>query len=212
MPGIWSARPMPARPPPTTTTNAIVRHTDRNAGFAAILARIDLTISHLWNGEPAPASEHARVRLRDAGSTLHIAVAAPLHGDPAPPGLPGPVDQLWEHEVVEVFIASASGPDGARPYTEIELSPWGHHLVLRLQGIRRQVAGPLPLRYRVRHDSGRWLGAARIEASLLPRLPWLVNAFAIHGSGPQRRYLAATPLPGERPDFHQPARFSPFTG
>ena len=167
----------------------------------------DLTISHLWNGELAPASERARVRLRDGGSTLHIAVAAPLHGDPPPPGPPGPMDQLWEHEVVEVFIASASGPDGARPYTEIELSPHGHYLVLRLLGVRNPIDLALPLAYGAEVAGERWRGRAVVPSAYLPDGELTGNAYAIHGVGPRRRFLAAHPVPGERPDFHQPERF-----
>jgi len=172
----------------------------------------DLTIGQLWNGDAAREDERVRVRLRRAPDSLRIIVAAPLHGDPPPPAAPGPTEQLWEHEVVEIFIATAAVADEARPYTEIELSPWGHHLVLQLRGLRRRTGSLLPLRYRVRRAAGRWLGIARIDGALLPPEPWLVNAFAIHGVASARRYLAATPLPGEGPDFHQPARFPAFEG
>ena len=33
----------------------------------------------------------------------------------------------------------------------------------------------------------------------------------IHGQGPGRRYDASTPLPGPKPDYHQPARFDAVT-
>jgi hypothetical protein len=34
-----------------------------------------------------------------------------------------------------------------------------------------------------------------------------VNAYAIHGQAAARCYQAAFPVPGERPDFHQPRFF-----
>ena len=36
-----------------------------------------------------------------------------------------------------------------------------------------------------------------------PYIVFTANAFAIHGVGPQRRYLACTPVPGPQPDFHR---------
>ena len=129
-------------------------------------------------------------------------MSAPFHDDPPPLGEPGPTDRLWEHEVVELFVA---GRDDR--YTEVELSPWGHHLVLRLHGVRRVIDTQLPLAFRVRRCGARWIGVARLDRELLPPPPWRANAYAIHGEGSDRRFLSATPLPGEQPDFHQPDRF-----
>jgi hypothetical protein len=94
-------------------------------------------------------------------------------------------------------------------YLELELSPHGHHLVLRLEGIRRPVEQGLTLDYSavIDRDSGRWQGIAIVPLEWLPAAPRRVNAFAIHGVGASRRFLAWSPLPGEEPDFHQPHRF-----
>ena len=166
----------------------------------------ELTIASNWDGEPIGGDEQALLRLRLTAHDLHIAVSAPFHGDPRPRGEPRSTPRLWEHEVVELFIAGEA-VGGKVPYTEIELSPWSHHLVLRLHGIRRVVAGGLPIDFRAWRRGARWLGAAHLDRALLPAPPWRANAFAIHGRGAERRYLAAFPLPGERPDFHQPERF-----
>jgi len=174
--------------------------------------RVDLTIAHTWDGAPLGAGERVRVRLGRGARALRIAVVAPFHADAPPAGPPRAVDGLWEHEVVEVFVAAAQGDAETWRYTEIELSPWGHHLVLQLHGVRRRVAERLPLRFRARRRGGSWCGAASIDLALLPPLPWRVAAFALHGARDARRYLSAPPLPGSRPDFHQPHRFLPFTG
>lgn len=149
-----------------------------------------------------------------AEGSLVVRVEAPFYGDPPPPGPPGPTSELWEYEVVELFVAesidgAASDDSGAVRYLELELSPHGHHLVLRLHGVRNVVEEGLELDYGAEIDSasGRWTGEAVVPREWLPPAPHHVNAFAIHGLGDARRYLAWSPLPGARPDFHQPGRF-----
>src|SRR5262245_55837907 len=102
--------------------------------------RAELRIASTWDGLPLPAAEQARLRLRLTPRELLLALAAPFHADPRPAGPPGPTPRLWEHEVVELFLAGAGSGSGPPRYTEIELSPWGHHLVLRLEGVRNVVA------------------------------------------------------------------------
>lgn len=162
-----------------------------------------LRIESLWNGEPVPEDHWITVHLLDAGDAIELRIDAPFYGDPGPPDSAiGPTPMLWEHEVVEVFI---SGLDDR--YTEIEMAPSGHHLVIQLRGVRNAVAELLPLDFEARVRANRWRGVARIERSLLPDSPWRINAAAIHGSGADRAYLSCAALPGNAPDFHQPDRF-----
>ncbi len=164
-----------------------------------------IEVAHTWDGEPVPDGERVRIAIEAAGDHVLVRVIAPFHSDPPPPGPLGPTDGLWEHEVVEVFVAGADGR-----YTEIELGPYGHHLVLQLQGARRAVARCLPLVYTARIEGASWSGEAWVPRAYLPAGPHALNAYAIHGRGRERRYLAMTPLPGPMPDFHQPDRFAPF--
>jgi len=160
---------------------------------------LSLRIEATWNGEPLPPADWITVHLLTSDEALEIRVEAPLYNDPAPPpGPPGPTDGLWEHEVVEVFVL---GPGGH--YTEIELAPSGHHLVLRLEGVRQPIESQLPLELAVTQDGQRWRGHARLAREHLPPMPWRVNATAIHGSGARRTYLSWATLPGAAPDFHQ---------
>lgn len=141
---------------------------------------------------------------------LRIVVDAPSHGDPPPPGKPGPTPGLWNYEVVEVFLAESSDSSETVRYLEIELSPHGHHLVLRFEGVRNVVGQGMDLEYRARIDraAGRWTGEALLPNDWLPPGPLRVNAFAIHGVGERRRFLVSSPLPsGDAPDFHQPLEF-----
>lgn len=151
-----------------------------------------------------PVAEHVDVTLEDDGAGgLTVGIDAPRFGDPPPDAPPGPVWQLWEHEVVEVFVL---GP-GER-YTELELGPHGHHLLLRLEGRRNAVERCLPVAASWSGAPERWQARAHLPATVLPPRPWHVNAYAIHGIGPARRYLAHAPVEG--PDFHQLERFVPF--
>jgi hypothetical protein len=168
----------------------------------------ELIIERLWNGEPAEAYEIAHILVRRHGTGLELRVDAPWHRDPMPPAAAGPTDRLWEFEVVEFFVAMSGNPP--HRYTEVELSPFGHHLVLRFLGARNVVDRALQLRYDAERADGRWSGRAVVPGHYLPPEPWQANAFAIHGAGGERRFLAAHPLPGAGPDFHQPGRFAPL--
>ncbi len=166
---------------------------------------VALPIHSQWNGAPAEPGEHARVTLSEDGDLI-VTVDAPFHGDPAPSGPPGPRWALWEHEVVELFILGAG-----EAYTEIELGPHGHHLVLKLQGVRNVVARELPLQVQTHIEGARWRAIARVPRAWLPEPPYRANAYAIHGQGEARRYLAHAPVPGEKPDFHRLQHFIDIT-
>ncbi len=165
-----------------------------------------LEIGSTWDGAPARTDERATLTVAITPEALVLSVDAPLHDDPAPPGPAGPTWGLWEHEVVELFVLGAQ-----ERYLEIELGPGGHHLVLQLHGRRNIVARELALDLRVERAAGRWTAVARLDPALLPPAPHRLNAYAIHGVGPARRYLAWTPVPGPAPDFHRLECFPPMT-
>ncbi|MDY0003387.1 MAG: hypothetical protein RBU30_18960 [Polyangia bacterium] len=189
------------------------------------LEYLRLEIDRLWDGSPARPEELVTLTLRAEEEALVVEVDAPFHGDPPPPGPPGPRDRLWEHEVVELFLAEAGAPRDRARYTELELGPHGHYLLLRLEGARRPVESGIALPYHsqvgpslatgieppaapgvlpgpeVPH--GRWRGVARLHRALLPGPPHRGNAYAIHGQGALRRHLAWAPVPGPAPDFHR---------
>jgi hypothetical protein len=168
--------------------------------------RLSLKIGGTWDDRPLRDDEGTAVSLSVCADHLLAFVDAAFHGDPPPLAPPGSTPGLWEHEVVEVFVAG-EGPPEAVEYTELELAPGGHYLVLRFRGVRQRLAAGLPLDYRAAVADGRWRGVARLPLSTLPPPPWRIAAFALHGAGPDRRHLASVPLPGPRPDFHQPHRF-----
>jgi hypothetical protein len=112
---------------------------------------------------------------------------------------------LWEHEVVELFLL---GPEAR--YTEIELGPAGHYLVLQLRGVRNVVASDAAIDFEAHVEGDRWRGRARVPRALLPEPVLSGNAHAIHGQGADRRYLSAFPADAERPDFHRLESFHPL--
>ncbi|MBW2421672.1 MAG: hypothetical protein JRH19_24240 [Deltaproteobacteria bacterium] len=164
-----------------------------------------LEIAGSWDGAPLRPEERVHLELGLDGGALEIRVSAPFYRDPAPPAPAGSFDGLWQWEVVELFLL---GED--ERYLEIELGPHGHYLVLRLQGARRLIEKGLPIEYEVERDAERWRGLARVPSELLPPAIQGGNAYAIHGSGDARRYLALHPVPGPEPDFHRLELFRPL--
>lgn len=164
-------------------------------------------ITTLWDGGPALPSEEVVLDVRwpqDPGEDFVFKLTAPWWGDPKPDGPVGPRPGLWDYEVVEVFVL---GPD--EQYTEIEVGPHGHHLVLRLHGRRNVVESALPLSVTIDRTETHWVADVRLRAELLPPRPWTWNAYAIHGVAQGRRYLALYGAPGPAPDFHRLDLFRP---
>ncbi len=156
-----------------------------------------LNIDQTWDGAPVGQDEEVVIGLIGARRHLMLQVDAPFHADPRPEADPGSCWGLWEHEVVELFVLG----DGGR-YLEVELGPHGHFLVLKLGGYRHVMETSLPLDFAARIDGDRWRGVARLDRALLPKGPHTINAYAIHGTGEDRRYLAWSRLKGDKPDFH----------
>jgi hypothetical protein len=166
-----------------------------------------LDVEHTWDGARIEDDEIVEIEATSTDSHLFIEVHAPFYGDPAPPRAPGNCPRLWEHEVVECFFVG----DDER-YLEVELGPHGHYLLLSLSGPRRVEREGMEALYTVTRSSTRWAARMEVSRDLLPGTIKSVNAFAIHGVGRKRRYFAFHPLPGDRPDFHQPSRFPLVSG
>jgi len=162
-----------------------------------------LAIERHWNGA---ASRDPRLRgeLRLCARAEGLALEAALpHQEPARiPALPAGsrVANLWEYDVVECFLVGADGR-----YVEVELGAGGHFLVLEFSAPRRLAdahAEFAPALDFVRTASG-WRSTLVLPWPLVPRELCALGAFAIAGGA----FLAAHPLPGAAPDFHQPAAY-----
>lgn len=171
------------------------------------MERFDFEIRSSWEGGALRRDEYAAISL-SIDARLELTIEAAFYDDPPPPGPRGRCDGLWEFEVVELFLL---GRDDR--YLELEFGPHGHWLAYGLAGRRQLVEPALEIeRFQVARAGSRWRGEATIPLAHLPPGLWAGNAYAIHGVGPARRFLAAHPIPGERPDFHQIAAFPPLEG
>ncbi len=200
----------------------------------------ELTIDQTWDGQALTRSLHTYVRLMrgpwdpeiwrgtapldgsgdvearegnlEIGEPgLYLRLEAPFHDNPPPAGPPGPSPRLWRHEVVELFIVGQpQAPEGDLPYIELEMSPWGHYLFLRLQGVRQVVENDLRLPYRARRGESIWWGEAFLPERRLPPGPHRANAFAMYDGQGARHHQAAIPVPGPLPDFHRLSHFPPL--
>jgi len=160
-------------------------------------------IEQTWCGEPAPQPVSLSLALE--ADLFSVSIEAPYFHDPAPLSPPGRLWELWEHEVVEVYVA---GPDA--DYIELEFGPHGHYLALRLEGERNIIDYSLPVVSYVSSIEGdRWRGTAELARALLPDRPHRFNAYAMHGNQPRHR-LSLFPLLGSEADFHQLSSFRPL--
>jgi hypothetical protein len=175
-----------------------------------------------------PAAPAAQVALVLDDSFLHLAawVAGPAWFEKD--AVPGRFRSgLWQRDVVELFLCDLKG-DG---YREYHLSPGKEWWMGTFFGPRvEDPGGPWPpdrpaasgIAASVAPEGDGWRGLLSLPWALLPpgfpgacdaildaaagAVDLRANVTAIVGRDP-RCYLSVTPLPGERPDFHQPRCF-----
>uniref|UniRef100_T1JMM5 Uncharacterized protein n=1 Tax=Strigamia maritima TaxID=126957 RepID=T1JMM5_STRMM len=82
-------------------------------------------------------------------------------------------------------------------YLEVEVSPFGHHIVLLLKGRGNAVNFCLPLKVTTRIDkeAKTWTGIAHIPSTYFPKNVTKFNAYAIHGKDETRTYMSLYPAP-----------------
>ncbi len=162
-------------------------------------------VAHTWDGVPVAAADVVEFSVRLTDNVLSIEVSAPFYGDSPPLGPEGEMDGLWDYEVVELFLLGVDGQ-----YVEVEMGPHGHYLVLLLSDVRQVKQKLKPTHFSSQVKGNTWQGKLQLPTDQLP-LPFThFNAYAIHGQGVGRHFLAAHPVPGEKPDFHQPRFFAPL--
>ena len=163
-------------------------------------------IGHSWDGNALAEQDKATVEaLWLENGDLSIGIDAPFANDPQPNCATTACWALWNFEVVEIFLVGAGKP---APYTEIEISPWGNHLVLQLLGSRNVIAKELALQIvSLKRGGTRWTAQAVISNQLLPKGELKVNAYRVSGVEPSRHYHVMTPMVGPEANFHQIDQF-----
>jgi hypothetical protein len=158
---------------------------------------IRLQVGKTYDGDVVGPLEQVSLRLSGLPESLLLEIEAPFHDDPPPEKVAGSTPGLWDFEVVELFVC---GPE--EDYIEIEVGPHGHYLALRLSGVRQPIEAGMLLQVETAITGQTWRGRVHIPREALPEGPHRINAYAIHGQGASRRYLAAFPTGGAAPDFH----------
>jgi hypothetical protein len=164
---------------------------------------LELRVERRWDGSSVEdARLHARVRLQACADGLAFESSLPHQPRPRLPSAPrgARVSDLWEYDVVECFVV---GRDGR--YLELELGAGGHFLALCFDAPRRCSDALESLRPALAHraDARGWTARMLAPWSIVPAEVAALNAFVAAGG----ELLAHHPLPGPRPDFHQPQRF-----
>jgi len=161
-------------------------------------------IDKLWDGRLcANEALHAEVWITKREAGLEVRVHAPQLSNQRIPDAPHDtrVDGLWDYDVVELFFV---GDDGT--YTEVELGPGGNYLVLQFDGIRHRSNDWEGREFDHRNSTstpGTWQSIIQLPWDTLPRHIVRANAFLVMDG----KYLAWNPIPGDKPDFHQPDTF-----
>ena len=163
-----------------------------------------LRIERLWNGEPCPDDRlWAQIQVSQTKDGLLVEASGPmLHEQNIPDAPTGArVDELWNFDVVELFLV---GP--GHQYLELELGAGGHYLLLGFDSIRHRANGyetlNLPVRFEKTGEK-TWHSVVVIPQRFVPENLRTLNTFAIMAG----QFLAYSPVPGEKPDFHQPDSF-----
>ncbi len=165
---------------------------------------IHLPINNQWDGSACPDDRlRADVSISQSKEGLRVRAEMPvLHDQRVPRAQKGTrVDKLWTFDVVELFLV---GP-GHR-YLELELGAGGHWLLLGFDRIRHRENDYEHLKPLFRFwktEQKTWVSQIVIPWELVPENLRALNAFIIAAG----KYLAFSPLPGNKPDFHQPDCF-----
>ncbi|MFC7337361.1 hypothetical protein ACFQY0_09260 [Haloferula chungangensis] len=142
------------------------------------------------------------------------------HGKPAklhPESRPGKfLPELWTYDVAELFLADP----GSGRYLEINLAPNASWWSCDFAGPRQRASAdgeaiPEVTTHAELDPGGGWVAAMSIPLDLLrARIDFgestRANVCFILNS-PNQRFLTASELGGEIPDFHQPERFPKLT-
>ena len=187
---------------------------------------LEIQISHVWGHNKPLEQPLASCLFTWTPKGLHIQFQARFFDMPAPPAPAGTFWKLWEWEVVEFFIVGDE-----EHYLEIECSPHGHYLILKLHHIRNIKEKMMMIDYQSSlHKTSTFNYAPLIESTSHPHMSstpywyadlllpfdllpppqlkphgwdYQVNAFMYHIYKDQPYHALAYDLGEGAPDFHR---------
>lgn len=169
---------------------------------------LELRVERLWNGEVCPDDRlWAELRISKDQEGLRVRARAPMLHEQRVPNAPigTRVDGLWEYDVVELFLV---GP--GHQYVELELGAGGHWLLLSFDSIRHRRDAHESFEPIVRFSKTPekiWTSELVIPWRMIPENLRAINAFSIMAG----QFMALSPTPGSKPDFHQPDSYPAAT-
>jgi Carbohydrate family 9 binding domain-like len=166
-----------------------------------------------WQGKHADRKRETEVRLLWTREVLYLRFLAHYRSITVFPDAEpsGRRDQLWDRDVVEVFLQPA-GFDGPH-YKEFEVSPNGFWIDLDIgPGEKRNLRSGLRRRVKVDEHSKTWMAEMALPMKSLtaqfdPTKAWRVNFFRVEGATEPRFYSAWRPTGTTVPNFHVPEAF-----
>jgi alpha-galactosidase len=169
-----------------------------------------------WKGQNADPLRSTEVRLLWLPETLFLRFTARYRDLTVftDSDANGRRDQLWDRDVVEVFLQ----PDASDPwiYKEFEISPNGMWIDLEVNhGALSDARSGLIRRVTVSRSEKTWIAEVAIPMRALtapfdPHKSWRVNFFRVEGPAEPRFYSAWNPTGTPEPSFHVPEAFAPL--
>jgi alpha-galactosidase len=204
-----------ARESATVTAVQFTRRAD-SEGFPADEAWESapaIHFNHDWQGKNANPKLETEVRLLWTQDTLYLRFLARYRSitiffDAEPSGRR---DQLWDRDVVEVFLQPAGSE--ARRYKEFEVSPNGFWIDLDIApGEKHDLQSGLRRRVNLDEKRKTWKAELALPMKSLaehfdPAVAWRVNFYRVEGPREPRFYSAWRPTRTPVPNFHVPESF-----
>jgi alpha-galactosidase len=172
-----------------------------------------IRFDHDWQGKHADPKRETEVRLLWTREVFYLrflaryrSITVFANAEPS-----GRRDQLWERDVVEVFLQPA-GAD-ARNYKEFEVSPNGFWIDLDIApGEKHDLKSGLRRRVSVDENNKIWraelvLPMKNLSPRFEPSAAWRVNFYRVEGACEPRFYSAWRPTETPAPNFHVPEAF-----
>ena len=172
-----------------------------------------LRFSADWQGKNADPERETEVRLLWTPETLFLRFRAKYRVITVFPGAEpnGRRDQLWDHDVAEVFLQP--DPSVPRRYKEFEVSPNGFWIDLDIApGEKHDLKSGLRRRVVLDEATKTWVAELALPMNCLverfdPSATWRVNFYRVEGAAEPRFYSAWRPTGTAVPNFHVPEAF-----